>query len=172
MCGLCVCVCVEGSEITLRKGNFPFRSARRWVQKIGLPVRSHFLFVLLEKKLNVGVLFSATLASLSTYVSISWLSITSLPTCVCLCVTRWKLAPRDKAVGEESALSYVCLRLCHLCHVRCRASPLACLSLSFLICEMREIAMTSQVLSEVGYIDSFSEILRKIILLQKTLQNK
>lgn len=46
------------------------------------------------------------------------------------------------------------------------------LSLSFLICEMREIAMTSQVLNEVGYVGSFSEILRKIILLQKTLQNK
>lgn len=123
------------------------------------------------------MLFAATLTSLSIYVSISCLSITSLPThllatCACLFVTRWKLVPRDKAVGEESTLSYLWLWLCHLCHVRCRASPLACLSLSFLICEMREIAMTSQVLSEVGYIDSFSEILRKIILLQKTLQNK
>lgn len=105
------------------------------------------------------------------------LSITSPPahllaTCACLCVTRWKLVPRDRAVGEESALSYLWLRLCHPCHVRCRASPLACLSLSYLLCEMRARAMTSQVLSEVGYINSFSEILRKIISLQKTLQNK
>lgn len=83
---------------------------------------------------------------------------------------------RGYSVAEKSTVLLVAPALLSLpCEMS--ASPVASLGLCSLICEMREIVMSLWCLPalrliEVGYIKSFSEILRKIILLQKTLQDK
>lgn len=84
---------------------------------------------------------------------------------------------QGSSVAEKSTLPCLWRQLCHPCHVRCQQVPwpLWARVPSSVKWERQGWPLwflPALRLTEVGYIGSFSEILRKIILLQRTLQNK